>query len=303
MKTHGDSGWETFPSYLDVLVERVVEFFGDYDQKLTFFIVGQDAVLANNHEALAKLASTGHEIGNHSFHHEPWLHRYTPDQIRDELTRAEDAIEEATGVRPKSFRGPGFSVSRDVLECLEERGYEYDASTLPTFLGPLARAYYFMQAELTAEEREERKLLFGSWREGMRPNKPYEWELGGRSLLEVPVTTFPFFKVPFHLSYVLYLSGFSRGLARTYFRTALTFCKAAGVEPSILLHPLDFLGGDDVDALNFFPGMQIGGTEKRERIAEYFEDMATSFELVPLGRHAAEIKNRGRLRQLAPHFA
>jgi hypothetical protein len=24
-----------------------------------------------------------------------------------------------------------------------ERGYLYDASTLPTYLGPLARAYYF----------------------------------------------------------------------------------------------------------------------------------------------------------------
>ena len=26
MKTHADSGWESFPSYLDVLVPRVLEF-------------------------------------------------------------------------------------------------------------------------------------------------------------------------------------------------------------------------------------------------------------------------------------
>ena len=28
MKTHGDSGWEDFPSYLDIAVPRILEFLG-----------------------------------------------------------------------------------------------------------------------------------------------------------------------------------------------------------------------------------------------------------------------------------
>ena len=43
----------------------------------------------------------------------------------------------------------------------------------------------------------------------------------------------------------------------------MRLCRLAGVEPSILLHPLDFLGADDVDALGFFPGMAMTGDRKR----------------------------------------
>ena len=38
---------------------------------------------------------------------------------------------------------------------LARRGYQYDASTFPTFLGPLARMYYFLTARLTAEQKAE----------------------------------------------------------------------------------------------------------------------------------------------------
>src|SRR6185369_10188375 len=77
MKTHGDKGWESFPSYLGIVVPRVLEFLKARNLKITVFVVGQDAALAKNREALGSLAAAGHEIGNHSFHHEPWLHLYT----------------------------------------------------------------------------------------------------------------------------------------------------------------------------------------------------------------------------------
>ena len=71
MKTHGDPGWEEYPSYLDVVVPRFIEFFEKRDQKMTVFIVGQDASRDKNREALASISAAGHEIGNHSFNHEP----------------------------------------------------------------------------------------------------------------------------------------------------------------------------------------------------------------------------------------
>ncbi|MCC6452727.1 MAG: polysaccharide deacetylase family protein, partial [Acidobacteria bacterium] len=134
MKTHGDSGWETFPSYLDRVVPRALSFLEKYDQKITFFIVGQDAELEKNHAALRSIADAGHEIGNHSFHHEPWLHLYSKEQLVEEFERSEEAIENATGRRPKGFRGPGFSLSPTVLETLAERGYDFDCSTFPTYI-------------------------------------------------------------------------------------------------------------------------------------------------------------------------
>jgi peptidoglycan-N-acetylglucosamine deacetylase len=55
MKIHGDDGWETFPSYFDVLVPRVLDVLRDADLKITFFIVGQDAALEKNHAALRQI--------------------------------------------------------------------------------------------------------------------------------------------------------------------------------------------------------------------------------------------------------
>ena len=132
LKTHGDSGWENFPSYLDIVVPRILKFFRERHLTISFFIVGQDAALAKNREALASIAAAGHEIGNHSFHHEPWLHLYSEQEIDAEIAEAEEQIELATGCRPVGFRGPGFSCSAAVLRTLRKRGYEYDASTFPT---------------------------------------------------------------------------------------------------------------------------------------------------------------------------
>ncbi|MEZ4826772.1 MAG: hypothetical protein R3C61_10845 [Bacteroidia bacterium] len=91
-----------------------------------------------------------------------------------------------TGVRPVGFRGPGSSFSENVLRVLAKRGYKYDASTLPNILNPLARAYFLSTSKLSKEEREQRKGLFGSWKDGFRPLKPYKWTLDGMQLTEIP---------------------------------------------------------------------------------------------------------------------
>lgn len=287
LKTHGDPGWERFPSYLDRVTPRFLDVLGQRNLKITVFVVGQDAALDENRAALASISQAGHEIGNHSFHHEPWLHLYEPAQLEDELARAEEHITAATGVRPRGFRGPGFSMSSATLDVLVRRGYQYDASTFPTFLGPLARAYYFLTARLTAEQKQERKLLFGSLAEGLRPLKPYYWELPAGQILEIPVTTMPFCRAPFHVSYLLYLRQFSHTAAVAYFRTALTACRLAGVAPSLLLHPLDFLGGDDDGDLAFFPAMAMTARDKVAFVSEVLDLYIRGFAVVPMIEHAA----------------
>ena len=235
LKTHGDPGWDSLPSYLDVVVPRVLEFLRLRGLKITFFVVGQDAAQEQHHATLRQISAEGHEVGNHSFHHEPWLHLYSEAAIEEELARAEAAIERATGVRPDGFRGPGFSLSPAVLRVLVRRGYRYDASTFPTFLGPLARAYYFATAQgLSDEEKRQRARLFGKFSEGFRPISPYQWKTKAGPLLEIPVTTLPLFKVPLHLSYLLYLGTYSRWLAKMYFRWALRMCRWTGTELSLL---------------------------------------------------------------------
>jgi peptidoglycan/xylan/chitin deacetylase (PgdA/CDA1 family) len=293
--THGDDGWDAYDSYLDTLVPLVLDLLAAARVRITFFVVGQDAALQGNEEAIRALADAGHEIGNHSFRHQPWLHRYRVDEIHDELGRAEEAIESVTGRRVVGFRGPGYSLSEDVLRVLVDRGYRYDCSTLPTVIGPLARRYYFRSAKLTTAQRAERSNLFGGFREGLRPLKPYEWQVGTDRLLEIPVTTMPFARIPVHVSYVVYLAGPSPALGRQYFASSMRLCRLAGVEPSILLHPLDFLGADDVHALGFFPGMRMAGAQKRAVVADCLRELNRQFRVVTMGEHAESIRARRNL--------
>ena len=110
MKVHGDEGWESFPSYLDIVVPIFLDVFDRLDIKITFFVVGQDAAIEKNHKVLRSIIDRGHEIGNHSFHHESWLKTYSKEKIEAEIEIAEEAIVKATGTRTNMFRGPGFKL-------------------------------------------------------------------------------------------------------------------------------------------------------------------------------------------------
>lgn len=304
MKTHGDAGWENYPTYLDIVVPRVLKFLQERDLKITFFIVGQDASRSENHDAIRSIAAAGHEIGNHSFNHEPWLHLYTEEQIEAEISRTEVELEKVTGQRPVGFRGPGYSLSLKVLQVLKKHGYLYDASTLPTFLGPLARAYYFMTAKLNKEEQNNRKILFGEISDGLRSIHPYQWSLdqNGSSILEIPVTTMPVFKLPFHVSYVIYLSNFSPVIARFYFWVAMLLCRLTKVTPSLLLHPLDFLGSDDLDQLAFFPGMNMTSERKLKIVNDILRIYAKYFNVKSMWQHAKVYSYTKGLKTVKPNF-
>jgi len=288
LKTHGDPGWESFPSYLEILVPRVLAFLAERNLKITFFVVGQDAALEKNHGPLKEIAAAGHEIGNHSFSHEPWLHLESESKIESDVGCAEEQIVQATGQRPVGFRGPGFSFSPAILAVLRRFGYAYDASSLPTYFGPLARSYYFRHSALSRDQRKQRASLFGSVRNGLQPLKPHR--PGGQDgLLEIPVTTLPIVRSPMHVSYILYLSTISSALALGYFRAALALCRGVGVAPSLLLHPLDFLGQDDNIGLDFFPAMDLASDRKLRLVGELLRIYCETFQVVGVREHALAV--------------
>lgn len=296
LKTHGDDGWELRPSYLATFVPYVLDVLEQEQLQITFFVVGTDAAIPEHGPALQSLVQHGHELGNHSFEHDPWMARYDRSRIEDEVARTEAAILAATGRRPVGFRGPGYAWSVELLEILSERGYLYDASTLPTYLGPLARAYYFRTTHLSEAERKERAQLFGRLADGLRPAGAYSWKLpNGRTLLELPVTTFPVIKVPFHLSYLMYISRFSERLMVGYLRAALLACRLAGTEPSFLLHPLDLIDAKQEPRLAFFPGMDVPARRKAELFRRAIHMLREHFTIVNMSAHARSLLARSNL--------
>ena len=287
LKTRNDDSWKTFPSYLDQVVPDVMRLLDRHGLTMTFFIVGRDAALPANQSMMKLMGESRHEIGNHSYEHEPWITGRSTADIAAEIELAQQTIETATGRKPSGFRSPGYALAPSLLDALSSLGFLYDASSLPTCIGPLARAYYFATAKLPPEEREQRAALFGSVRDAFRPLKPYMIQTACCPLLEIPVTTFPGIRLPIHFSYILYLAQHSELIAMTYFRSAMLACLAGNVRPSLLLHPLDFLVADDYPSLGFFPAMHMARDYKRRILDATLKIYSTHFDIVSTGDHAS----------------
>jgi peptidoglycan/xylan/chitin deacetylase (PgdA/CDA1 family) len=102
------------PKLLDLLAARQI--------KATFFVIGEN--VAEHPEIVARAAREGHEIGNHSWSH-PNFARMTDDAIRSQLKRTDEAITNATGIRPRLLRPPyGAITARQKRWIHDELGYE-----------------------------------------------------------------------------------------------------------------------------------------------------------------------------------
>jgi peptidoglycan/xylan/chitin deacetylase (PgdA/CDA1 family) len=93
--TFDDGPSESTPKLLDVLDE--------YHVPATFFMCGENV---RRFPGVARqVAARGHEIGNHTDSH-PRLDFKSPRFIYGEMARAQETIQEATGVTPRWFRAP-----------------------------------------------------------------------------------------------------------------------------------------------------------------------------------------------------
>jgi peptidoglycan/xylan/chitin deacetylase (PgdA/CDA1 family) len=98
---------------------------GRYGIRATFFVEGWNG--DHHPDAVAEIVRRGHELGMHGFLHEPWS-GLDASRERELARRATDALERASGVRPRGFRAPGGSRSPHSEMVLHELGYLYDAS-------------------------------------------------------------------------------------------------------------------------------------------------------------------------------
>jgi peptidoglycan/xylan/chitin deacetylase (PgdA/CDA1 family) len=112
-------------------VPRFEALFAGEGVRATFFAIGADLDHAPSREALARLSRAGHEIANHSMHHHYDLTRRQLHEVRREIEDGAAAIQAATGVRPRGFRAPGYTIDDDVFEVLEDLGVAWDSSVFP----------------------------------------------------------------------------------------------------------------------------------------------------------------------------
>jgi len=82
----------------------LLDLLRDARAPAAFFCVGQR--VAAERELAARIVQEGHLLENHSYAHSNATNFFTAAGLRAELSRAQSAIQEATGVAPRLFRPP-----------------------------------------------------------------------------------------------------------------------------------------------------------------------------------------------------
>ena len=99
--------------------DRLLQILQDNDAKATFFLIGNK--VAANPEGAKRIADAGMEIGSHTWEH-PNMTTIPPKDVPAQFSRASDAIESATGQRPKLVRTAGGVINDQVLAEAKKQG-------------------------------------------------------------------------------------------------------------------------------------------------------------------------------------
>ncbi|HEY5286914.1 MAG TPA: polysaccharide deacetylase family protein [Solirubrobacteraceae bacterium] len=97
----------------------VLEVLAEHGTRATFFLVGEQVL--RNPAAAAEIVAAGHAIGLHCHRHRNLL-RLAPWQVRDDVNRAQAAIEDATGISPTLYRPPYGILNASALRIARRAG-------------------------------------------------------------------------------------------------------------------------------------------------------------------------------------
>jgi polysaccharide deacetylase family protein (PEP-CTERM system associated) len=123
--------WDCWPSRVVDNTRRSMEIFARHQVQATFFIVGW--VARKFPHLVREVVAAGHEAACHSYWHRT-VFSLTPEEFRQDLREARDAIEQAGGQRVIGYRAPSWSITGScmwALNILAEEEFVYDSSIYP----------------------------------------------------------------------------------------------------------------------------------------------------------------------------
>ena len=123
--------WDSLPHRVESNTNRVLDLFGAYGIKATFFVLGW---IAERYPYLIRrIANEGHEIASHGYSHIR-VTQQTPSEFFDDVRRTKILLEDLVSVSVRGYRAASYSIgSRNLwaLTELERAGYSYSSSIYP----------------------------------------------------------------------------------------------------------------------------------------------------------------------------
>ena len=101
--------------------QALIDILGKYNVKATFFVVGD--WVDKYPESVKALHDAGHEVMNHSLHHDHY-NALTADQVVADVTACNEKIAAITGVTPCLIRCPYGEYDDHVISAIRSMGME-----------------------------------------------------------------------------------------------------------------------------------------------------------------------------------
>lgn len=256
-RAHGRSYGGKSDAFYASAVDHSLTFFESHGIRATYFVIAQDLEDATKRRAIQRVVAAGHEIASHSLTHQ-YLNRVGTDIKRREVFESKARLESTLGVSVSGFRAPGYSIDLESLRLIQDAGYAYDSSVIPS---------YAVKRRLGVERIFREPFAF----------------FGDGGLIELPMPHVGPWLPAFHPSYAFYLRApYARGQIRRFAErhSYLTY----------LFHLTDFAeqqGDIDGARLNLFTNNWFRADEKRRfldtlmvSVKEHFPRLTTSEEIV-----------------------
>lgn len=128
----------------------ILEALKKHNTKATFFVVG--SFLKDNPDLIKQMASEGHTVGNHTYHHPDMSKISTKEAFAKELQDVEALYKETTGSDMiRYYRPPQGKYSEGNLKMAQDMGYK-------TFFWSLAYVDWYQDQQPTKEEAFQKLL-------------------------------------------------------------------------------------------------------------------------------------------------
>jgi len=158
--------WDAIPCRVERNVDVILGLLDETNSKATFFTLGW--IAERYPQVVRRIVDAGHELASHGYGHQR-ASDLTPEQFREDISRAKKILEDLGGVAIRGYRAPSFSINHEnwwAVEELGNAGYEYSSSIYPV--------------------RHDHYGMPDAPRFAHRPN-------GETGILELPPTTVPLF--------------------------------------------------------------------------------------------------------------